>query len=276
MVQECQISLKNVATMLSSGDITPEEAEEKGWLQYIAYIASKIDQPKGGYVNPKQFEAIKFPGGNMDDLHFEESITPYLVNLTVNHLVCFVMNDPIEKVFAASINGAKQVGEGIMCERLLQMVDNLNDDDSIRAAVMLSGFDSATYSGRIPGMAVKGVYVDDWTCENIRKMVVRSVQFFERYGSKVSDGLTFPGSYLTRDTLWNVKVSRQRLRPRQILQSLVQWRMGLHAMPQQYDKLEYLGIYNPRMNVAYRLRMNELSDDVINIIEHDVIGYEEI
>lgn len=131
---------------------------------------------------------------------------------------------------------------------------------------------------------VEDIEPDGDTIENIRIMVERSLRFFEQYGPKVLDGLTFEGGYtgyvatgdgdfLTNDTLWDFKVSKQKLQNKYTLQLLMYWRMGLHSIHSEYRNVKYLGVYNPRMNVVYRLDVSKISADVISTVETEVIGY---
>ena len=70
---------------------------------------------------------------------------------------------------------------------------------------------------------VEDIEPDGDTIENIRTMVERSLRFFNQYGPKVLDGLTFEGGYtgyvatgdgdfLTNDTLWDFKVSKKNFK----------------------------------------------------------------
>ena len=131
---------------------------------------------------------------------------------------------------------------------------------------------------------VEDIKPDAHTIENIRTMVERSQRFFEIYGPKVLDGLTFEGGYtgyvatgdgdfLTDDTLWDFKVSKRKLQNKHTLQLLMYWRMGIHSIHPEYKNVKYLGVYNPRMNVVYRLDVNLISEEVISEVESKVIGY---
>lgn len=131
---------------------------------------------------------------------------------------------------------------------------------------------------------VEDIEPDGDTIENIRTMVERSLRFFNQYGPKVLDGLTFEGGYtgyvatgdgdfLTNDTLWDFKVSKQKLQNKYTLQLLMYWRMGLHSVHPEYKHVKYLGVYNPRMNTVYRLDVSKISADVISTVETEVIGY---
>ena len=63
---------------------------------------------------------------------------------------------------------------------------------------------------------------DSYTIQNIQTMVKRSVAFWDKYGPIVKDGFTFEpygytqtvnsgdGDFLTRDTIWDFKVSKSK------------------------------------------------------------------
>lgn len=51
--------------------------------------------------------------------------------------------------------------------------------------------------------------------------------------------------------------------------------MGLRSVYPEFRNVRYLGIYNPRLNVASRIEVSQIPDDVIDTVEKDVIGYEE-
>lgn len=244
---------------------------------------SKIKQPRGGYIKPKEFEQTVLDGGGIDDLHPAENVSPGLVGTAVDYLTRFMSGTSAKEAFRVSELGAHAVRQLGLFEQLLSNVSGL-DDDSIVAAVKLSGFDSAYRAGVMAYRPVEDIEPDGDTIENIRVMVERSLRFFEQYGPKVLDGLTFEGGYtgyvatgdgdfLTNDTLWDFKVSKQKLQNKYTLQLLMYWRMGLHSVHPEYKHVKYLGVYNPRMNVVYRLDVSKISADVISTVETEVIGY---
>lgn len=53
------------------------------------------------------------------------------------------------------------------------------------------------------------------------------------------------------------------------------WRMGLRSVHPEFRNVRYLGVYNPRLNVASRIEVSQIPDEVIDAVEKDVIGYEE-
>ena len=115
-------------------------------------------------------------------------------------------------------------------------------------------------------------------------MVRRSVAFLDIYGPKIADHLTFKGGYtghvtngdgdfLTKDTLWDFKVSKQTLQSKSVLQLLIYWRLGLHSVHPEYRDVKYLGVYNPRMNMVYRYPVADISDEAIEELDYSIICY---
>lgn len=273
---------EEIKQKLNSGELTLVDVISNGWLSSVTQRINKIKQPRGGYINPKEFEQISL-GEGMEALNPEENVSPGLVGTAVDYLTRLMSGSPAREAFKISQKGAQVVGEGALFESLLSSVNGL-DDSSIEAAVKLSGFDSAYRAGRMAYRPVENISPDVSTIENIRTMVKRALNFFEQYGPKVLDGLTFEGGYtgyvsagdgdfLTEDTLWDFKVSKQKLKNKYTLQLLMYWRMGLHSIHPEYQNVRYLGIYNPRLNLVYRLDVTKISDEVISEVETDVIGY---
>lgn len=190
---------------------------------------------------------------------------------------------PVDDAFKISMKGASLIKEEEKAAKLMANVRGL-DDNSIANAVKLSGFDVCFRAGGVGYKPVDGIAPDEATIENIRVMVERSLRFLKAYGPKVLDGFTFEGGYTntvsagdgdftTADTLWDFKVSKMPVKKESTLQLLMYWRMGLHSIHPEFLKIKYLGIYNPRVNVAYRVAVDDIPDDVIAEVEDKVIGY---
>lgn len=277
------LTKEDVIKMLQDGEITQQDIADNGWMCSVTQRISKIKQPSGGYVKPKEFEQTIMDGGGIEDLNQEENVSPGLIGIAVDYLARFMSGTSAEEAFKISREGAAKVQQLVLCDRLLSDISGL-DDGSVCAAVKLSGFDSAFRAGVKAYRPVEDIEPNAQTIENIRTMVKRSLRFFEQYGPKVLDGLTFEGGYtgyvaagdgdfLTDDTLWDFKVSKQKLQNKYTLQLLMYWRMGLHSIHPEYRSVKYLGVYNPRMNVVYRLDVRKIPDEVISEVETKVIGY---
>ncbi len=266
-----------------AGGMNLREIIDGGRRCSVTQRISMIKQPKGGYINPKDFTQIVLDGGGIDDLHPEENVSPVLVGIAVDYLTRFLTGTTAENAFFISKMGADIVCESSLFEKLLTHVKGL-DDASIVASIKLAGFDSAFRAGIMAYRPVEEIEPDTDTIENIRVMVNRAILFLKQYGPKVLDGLTFEGGYtsyvatgdgdfLTNDTLWDFKVSKLKLKSKHTLQLLMYWRMGLHSIHPEYNEVRYLGVYNPRMNSVYRIDVNAIPRNVILEVEKDVIGY---
>lgn len=242
----------------------------------------QIKQPRGGYLNPKMFTSESL-GEGIDELNTIESIVPSLVGLTVDYLSRYMTGTDINKVFVIAKAGADIIGESALAHKLISGIHGL-DDKSIQYAAQLAGFDVCYRVSPMQYKPVENICPDDCTINNIRIMVKRAQKFFNDYGPKILDGFTFEGGYtnivnsgdgdfLTKDTLWDFKVSRLPIKKEHTLQILMYWRMGLHSIHPEFKSIDKLGIYNPRMNVISYINIEDIPNDIIKIVDHDIIGY---
>lgn len=276
------ISRENAFTLLFERELTAKEIQNNGLFCSVTEKVNSTKKP-GRFVRPSDFEKIQLDGGGIEDLHTVENINPGLIGITVDYLTRLMTGDIAEKAFHISLMGADKVNAGAEAEALLKMVNGL-DDNSICAAVRLAGFDSIYRAGESAYVPIEQIYPDNRTIENIINMVERSIEFFDSYGPKIADHLTFKGGYtghvtngdgdfLTKDTLWDFKVSKQRLSSKSVLQLLIYWRLGLHSIHPEYQRIKYLGVYNPRMNVIYRYSVDKISEKAIEELDYSIICY---
>ena len=57
------------------------------------------------------------------------------------------------------------------------------------------------------------------------------------------------------------------------LQLLIYYLMGLRSNHEEFKEMEYLGIFNPRKNIAYEYKISDIDSEIIKIVEKEVIGY---
>ena len=50
--------------------------------------------------------------------------------------------------------------------------------------------------------------------------------------------------------------------------------MGLHSIHPEFEAIQYLGIYNPRLNTVSRIAVSDISPEVIYEVDTKVIGYD--
>lgn len=242
----------------------------------------KIKQPRGGYINPKSMEIISL-GKGIEELNPEENIHASLIGLVVDYMTRYMSGSTTQEAFKISLIGAGLIKKESAAKKLLKMIKGL-DDTSITAAIKLSGFDVCYRAGVMGYKPIEEINPDEATIDNIRIMVNRALHFLNAYGPKVLDGFTFEGGYTktvsagdgdftTADTLWDFKVSKFPPKKEHTLQLLMYWRMGLHSVHKEFETIKFLGIYNPRLNIVYRINTNEILAEIIEEIEKDVIGY---
>ncbi|CAN5459620.1 hypothetical protein BH10ACT6_BH10ACT6_07810 [soil metagenome] len=213
-----------------------------------------------------------------------------------------------ERAFSISLNGAEMVGRGEfaggLCEFLneeLEQVGQRPEDSSVdywlpslwdretgevyenvrvtvpsaaavAVAVKLASFDVAFRAGVEHYNPDANTETDATTVQHIRTMVARSLAFFREYGPVTQSGFwagDSDGDFLTADTIWDFKVSINPPTSVHTLQLLALWIMGT----KQFQKIKYLGIYNPRLDAVYRFPVASISTEVIaEVSASDVIG----
>lgn len=241
----------------------------------------QIKQPRGGYLPIKTFTVTTLDDGQ--GLNPEESIVASLVGTAVDYLSRYMDGTSVEEAFEISLLGARAMRMEAKVFGLLDDVKEL-DDLSIIKACQLAGFDSAFRADPLAYRPVEGIVPDQATIANIRIMVERSLSFFNAFGPVTADGFTMEGAYtatittgdgdfLTKDTLWDFKVTTGKPNKDHTLQLLIYYLMGRRSIHPEFQTIEKLGIFNPRQNTIYQLPISEISDEVIKEVEENVIGY---
>lgn len=240
-----------------------------------------IKQPYGGYIRPREFECKQL----QDDfiLSIEENIHSGLIGLAVDYLTRFKLNQDAKEAFQVSLLGAKIIHKEDTANELMQGIKGL-DNNSIINACKLSGFDVCYRASTKNYKPVEEIIPDSKTIDNIRIMVNRCLTFTGLYGPIVKSNFTFEGGYtkfidsgdgdyLTKDTLWDLKVSKYEPKSKHTLQLLVYYLMGLHSIHSEYDRITNLGIFNPRLNKVYIISIDKIPIEVMDDVERNVIGY---
>ena len=159
------------------------------------------------------------------------------------------------------------------------------DDKSIINMCRAVPFDVYYRAGVAPSFDPFLLEVDQSTIDNIRIMVERTISFFENNGSITVFGPTFPGSYtdkvltgdgdlVTTDAIWDLKASKNQPTKENTLQLMIYYLMCKHSVDRKLKKITYMGIFNPRLNIAYTLNPAILDKSIIEKVEKEVIGYE--
>lgn len=243
----------------------------------------QIKQPRGGYIPPKSFQKIEMK--KIGKLEEEENIHASLVGLAVDYLSRFINGSTIDEAFEISLRGALllNIDEFENAKKLAENILGL-DENSIISACKLVGYDVVFRNGKIGYKPVEYINPDEKTIKNIKIMVERSINFFSEYGPVISDGFTFEGGYtnlinkgdgdfLTKDTLWDFKVSKLNIKTEHTLQLMIYYLMGVHSIHSEFNSINKIGIFNPRLNTVYIQDISEIPEDIIFEIENKIIGY---
>lgn len=240
-----------------------------------------IKQPYGGYIRPRDLEVVDL---NDDiQLHEQENINGSLVGLAVDYLTRYAEGASLEDSFKISLIGASRVNKSDFARELINGIKGF-DNKSIINVCKLVGFDVAARANIMAYSPVEDIQPDFATIFNIKTMVDRSTTFFEEYGPIVKDGFTFEGGYtkiissgdgdfLTKNALWDIKVLRSPPKTQHTLQLLVYYLMGQHSIHEEFQGIEKLGIFNPRLNKIYLTNVNDIPPEVISEVSREVIGY---
>ena len=180
-------------------------------------------------------------------------------------------------------------------DELIERIVGL-DDESIVAVCKLVTYD-VWLRDPIGASLAKGpaeINPDADTIHNIRTMIQRSVSFWKMKGPITKDGFAFSeenecgkvlksgytktvthgdGDYLTKDTMWEFKTTRSNITSKHTLQLLMYYIMGKHSEMDIYREIKKIGLFNPRLNVAYTLDVDNIPSDIIETVEKEVICY---
>lgn len=241
-----------------------------------------VKQPTGGYLRVRDMIATRWQDAEAlpSDL---ENTSSVIVGLGVDYLSRFLMGAPAYEAFAISLLGARVVGSSAAAQRMLDRVTGL-DDQSILAACRLAGYDSAYRAGRQAFRPVGQINPNTATRGHIREMVNRTLGFFSDNGPVTLSGFGLDGGYtaavgvgdgdyVTTDTLWDCKVSKNPPTSKNTLQLLMYWQMGLRSIHPQFRSITRLGIWNPRLGMAWIAETSTIPEDVVSAVCEYVIGY---
>ena len=242
---------------------------------------NQIKQPYGGYLPVRNFYKTEYT--DEYTLYEEENIHSSLVGLAVAYLSRYMSGDAAENAFEISLCGADIINELENAYVLLKEISGL-DSRSIICACKLSGYDVCFRSGPQGYKPVEDIEPNEATIHNIRVMVIRCMNLFRIIGPITKTDIQFDGGYthtvdkgdgdyMTEDAIWDLKVSKSTPTSQHTLQLLMYYIMGLHSDYPEFNNVRHLGLFNPRLNLAYTIDVDSISADVIQAVESDVICY---
>lgn len=232
-------------------------------MRLISRYVKEIKQPKGGLVPVKYMEQIKFDDGKV--LGDEENIGPGLIGTTVDYVTRKLLLPSLDADMTAYLEGSRQVRRYDTAEAYLNEIKNLSDK-SLDAAIRFCGFDVINKASIQYYTDIEKLRPNKQTLENVRVMVQRCFDFFEKAGPIANHGvavrkLGFFGAvdYVTQDSLYDLKTTKNRITSKDVLQAVIYGKL--------VSKCKRVGIFNPRQNIAYVLDMATLSPETNKALE---------
>lgn len=252
----------------------------------------QIKQPQGGYLPIKDFKETSFQTEvDLTDIS-QENISPFLLGTVVDYLTKYYSDDstPIE-AFDIAWAGADLLSYFVKRKansslKKIGKNDDLNNKVIINACYLAS-LDVAYRRGPEAYDPKVNCVPDLYTIKVIKTLVERSVGFFETIDPIKRSGFTLDessfteyinkgnGGFITEEGLWDMKVSIKEPNSKHTLRVLVNYLMGLesHSLVDDFEQIETLGIFNPRLNKSYTLEIDNIDPKIIETVSREVIGY---
>lgn len=265
-------------------DMLKDDLMEEGVGLTVKQKIESYEQPEGGLLEIDKWEETFLEDERV--LHTQENMKEELIELAVKYLTRFILTEKKREAFKISLLGAQLIQKEEIAEKLFKNITGL-DDESLTSSVQLVGFDIVYQEGFFYYEPVENILPDKKTLENMRILVERSLEFFNNFGPVIQDGFSFPnvyteiivdgqGGFLTKDTLWGLTTKKDEITTKDSLEQFLYWRLGLRSDFENFKNIKNLGIFNPRKNKIYKIKVEEISDDRIKKVDLDVIGYEEV
>ena len=251
-----------------------------------AELSKNCHQPRGGYLNPSNFEVTILNDGNQ--LHDNENIHPALIGQAVEYLTKLMIGFPANQAFDISLKGAKNEKRSGIANQMLSCITGLDDESIINACTLVT-YDIWYRNSKVAKDTDPKI-ADSDTISNIRTMVNRGIHFFKEYGpvtkidfqfgpiedpddedvsAKIDallfgnkpyggytlDASTGEGDFLTKDTMWDFKVIKGKITSKHTLQILLYWIMGQHSGQEIYKDITKVGFFNPRLNSVWTMEI---------------------
>ena len=260
-------------------------------MKTISQAAKKEAADFDEIVKAIKWEEICFQ--DKKQLNYRECILPNIVGLAVDYLSRMMITGDKNKAFRISLmfkdmSCVVNHPDNPMTKDADYFFKKINgmDDLSIINACSLVFFDDIFRASKFDNNNFR--YLQTLqpaqyksTVENIRVMVQRCIDYFKgchspdtgfcvKYGGVFGDG-----DYFTGTELCDLKVSKYKLHdedhPDNFLhhtkQVLLYWYAGLHTEGLDFSKIDTLSIFNPRLNIAWKLKVSQLPEDLLDELD---------
>ena len=235
------------------------------------------------------YEKLKIKKIQNDDILKKESIHPGVMELLIRDLTYFMITDRKKDAFALALNGFyaerhNYLENFALANEYLDDITGLDDMSLQFARYLIQGEIWNRLGTSQDPEKVKMLTKDD--IHNIRVMVTRCLEFTslfctisyvrfhdldDVYRNVIELG---HGNVLGRFCLWMIKTSKKKPTQEQFFQLLQYYILGKHFRKEQFRFVDKIGIFNPRLNAVFQLKINDLDDDILNKARYNLIHYE--
>lgn len=254
----------------------------------VTQIVGTAHQPRKGYLPLSKFDLIEITDDR--EVIGNYNIHPSIVGLAVDYGTRLTQGAPAREVFSVALAGASMVNASKEAEELLAKLEGYQPSDAIPAEGIdtickLSGFDSAYRAGFKAYKPVSEIEPDEQTIADIQTLIARTVEFFKEAGPVLDSGFTFSGGYtdsiesgdadyLTKDTIWDLKVRKAQPNKNSTLQVLLYYLLSLHSDQPEFKDITKVGIYNPYLQCAWVVSVLSLDETMLKEVEQKVLGFQ--
>lgn len=245
----------------------------------------KVKQPRGGYIPVRSMELVNFSDGTVLG---PLTISPTLAGIVVDAIVRLRLGADPSDVFslAGRVVDVYGVQDEVKWDKYLKDFRSdrtANTDRSLRAVLVFCDLFQYGFVPAFGPIDLSVPYHKPADRAAIRLMVDRTLLWLDSR-IVVKNGFVMPGGYtpvvsrgdgdlLTKDGLWDYKVSKTSPTSYNTLQLLMYWRMGLHSDDPVAFDVPRLGVFNPFLNRQWSISTADIAEDIIHDVESRVIGY---
>lgn len=218
-----------------------------------------------------------------NQLNNEERVDSGIVGSAVDYLSRMMITGDKSKAFEISMLFKKipffaNHTDSWVCnhaDTLLEKITGLDDLSIIRACNLVC-FDliiRTSYADFLKGYnQCANLPPEDYksTVENIRVMVQRCIEYFKGCAPVTETGfcvryesLKGDGDFVTETALVDLKTSKRKTSQKDKRQLFLYWYAGLHTEGLDFSKIDTLSIFNPRLNMAWKLKTSQFTEELL-------------
>lgn len=254
----------------------------------ITNISKNAKQPPGGYLPLKKFNKKNYNFLPYDGKE-EYNINPGLVGNAVDYGSRLFFDTD---VFVICKDAANKIGSDVY-NRLNKEITKLEkyiqknkeyDKKAVTTLCNIVYFDIVYRTGKYREEDLFSCEPDDDTAFLINLYIQRTLLFFKEVGPVCAMGFTFEdaftqlftsgeGDFLTRDTIWDLKVLKNNPNTQKTLQVACYYVAALQSNKNIYKNIKGFGIFNPRKNTSWEMNGKDIDEFVLWKIKNECLGY---